>query len=106
MKIILLIAGLLVTVAATHAAERQRGGTYQTSRGRSGTWQQNVERNHGYLKRDTQWTNQNGGSGARTVEKHWDRETKTGDRTATTTLPNGKTFTTSGTITVTGAPAK
>jgi hypothetical protein len=100
MKLILLSAVLLVTATA-HAAERQRSGTYQTSRGRSGTWQQNVERNYGYLKRDTQWTNQDGGTGTRTVEKHWDRETRTGDRTATTTLPNGKTFTTSGTITVT-----
>lgn len=103
MKMIFLTLAVLVTVTASHAAERQRRGTYQTSRGSSGTWQQNVERNHGYLKRDTHWTNQNGGTGNRTVEKHWDRETKTGDRTATTTLPNGKTITTSGTFTVTGS---
>ncbi len=75
---------------SAHAADWQRDGTYDTSRGRSGTFHHQTTRQPGLRDRQTQWTNRNGGSGSHGVASTWNRQAGTASRNSHTTLPNGK----------------
>lgn len=93
----------LITVAVTmvslsaglmpaSAWERFRSGSFETSHGRSGTFEQTLNRQPGSSQRDT--TVQTGnGVWNRQSDATWNRQTGTANRTTVTTAPNGKTAT-------------
>jgi hypothetical protein len=94
---------LILTPATASAAEKkaktkQHTGTYSNSKDKTGTFDKTTTKQKGVRNSETNWTNQNGGTGNRTTQQTWDKETKTGTHAATTTLPNGKTATTQGTV--------
>lgn len=103
----MLAAVILSFVNVTSAAEprtktRTRSGTYQTSKGDSGTFSSTTTRSPGHEESGRTWTNQNGGTGTRQSEKTWDKSTGTGTFSETTTRPDGKTTSREGTTTKTG----
>lgn len=91
---------LSFVVAEVSAGGRVRSGSYQGPRS-SGTWQQRVERTPGQVQRSTTWQNQRG-QGSRVSTKYWNKESGTGDYSATTTLGNGRTLSRQGTVTRNG----
>lgn len=94
---------LALTPASVGAAEKKektkhRSGTYTNSNGKSGTVENTTKKKKGERQSETKWTNQDGGTGTRNSQQTWDKDTKTGTHSSTTTLPNGKTATTQGTV--------
>ena len=81
-------AGLL----SVSAGDRYRSGSFENSRGRSGTFEQNIYRQPGSSQRDTAVQTGNG-VWARQSDATWNRQAGTADRTTVTTAPNGKTAT-------------
>src|SRR5581483_9572279 len=76
-----------------------RAGTWQSSRGGSGTFSETTTRGHGLLQRQGTWTNQNGGVGTHSYTRNYDKSTGTGTFTGSTTRPDGKTTSRDGTMT-------
>ncbi|HTQ49890.1 MAG TPA: hypothetical protein VMJ12_04195 [Candidatus Acidoferrales bacterium] len=86
------LVSLSASVLWTNAGERFRSGSYETSRGRSGTFQQTINRQPGTSQRQT--TVQTGhGVWAQQSNATWNRQAGTAGRTTVTTAPNGKTAT-------------
>lgn len=75
---------------SARAADWQHDGTYETGRGRSGTFHHQATRQPSLRDRQTQWTNQNGGSGSQGATSTWNRPAGTASRNSHTTLANGK----------------
>lgn len=100
----MLAAVILSYVSISSAAEprpktRTRTGTYQSSKGTSGTFSSSTTRTPGKEETNRTWTNQNGGTGTQQSEKTWDKSTGTGSYSGTTTRPDGKTTSREGTTT-------
>jgi len=93
-----------VSVPAASAAQsrtRARTGTYQDSKGNSGTFNTSTTRGGGAKQTDTSWTNQNGQTGSRTSNATWNKATQSGAFSSSSTLPGGKTASSQGTVTET-----
>ena len=82
--IALLCATGLATAVSVEARDFHRQGSYQGSRGGSGSFQQQIHRERGSMQRDIQWQGQNG-SGNAQLQRCWDRQTgmASGNRSAT-----------------------
>src|SRR5262245_42361444 len=98
--IAMLGALILAFVNPTHAAEagagkhsrtKQRSGTYETSNGNNGTFDSTTARSKGELQRNGSWTNQDGQTGSRSLDRKWDKSSGTGTVSASATGVNGKT---------------
>lgn len=59
-----LLADAFMSSPAAEARERQGGGSWQNSRGGSGTYQRHTAREPGSLNRETSWQHAGGRSGA------------------------------------------
>src|ERR1051325_807382 len=97
---------VLAFVTPSHAAEtgkharaKQRTGTYDNSNGGSGTFDSTTTRSKGELQRNGSWTNQDGQTGSRSLDRKWDKSTGTGTVSASATGVDGKTETREGTLT-------
>jgi hypothetical protein len=93
-----IIAGTLVAVA--HAAPGggrliQHTGTYQTSRGSSGSFASTTTRSGGVVSSQKTWTNQNGGTGTAQSQRVWSNGSATLSGSATG--PAGRTTSWQGT---------
>lgn len=88
----------LVGLASTDAAarERKRSGEY-TGKRTSGTFERKVDRKPGQVTKDTTWQNERG-QGSRHSERQWDRESRTGSYSSSTTRPGGAMTSRSGVI--------
>ena len=98
------LVALLITVAfgsSAYAKGKTRSGAFNTSRGNSGTFQQNVARQKGSVEKNTTWQNQRGEQGSHNVARNWDKKTGTGTYATSTTGAKGKTFSREGTLTKT-----
>ena len=80
---------------------RTRTGTYQDSKGNSGTTTSSTTRSPGSRDHTATWTNQNGQTGTHTSDSTWNKTTDTGTFSSGTTLTNGKSESRQGTITET-----
>ncbi|MBK9991488.1 MAG: hypothetical protein IPP19_12320 [Verrucomicrobia bacterium] len=103
----LLAGALILSLNTANAASRKdhtrtRTGTYQTSKGNSGTFSQTTTREQGQKQRTATVTNQDGKTTSHESTRTWDRATGTGTTSSSTTLPNGKTTSREGPITKTG----
>lgn len=78
------------------ARERSRSGSYQGKRSK-GTFQQNTSRSKGKAAKGTTWQSEKG-QGTRQSQKAWDKETGTGTYSSSTTGPDGKSASRSGTV--------
>lgn len=83
------VAILVGSTIAARAAGRERDGTWQNSRGGSGSWSQQVERTPGQSSRELGWTGQRG-TGSKVTARAWDRGAGTWQRQTTTTGAGGK----------------
>jgi hypothetical protein len=88
-----LLAGTLMSAPAAEARERQGGGSWQNSRGGSGTYQRHTAREPGSLDRETRWQNANGRSGAASLNREHNREAGTWSSNRSVTNGNGNTAT-------------
>lgn len=77
---------------------RSRGGTWQNSRGNSGSWSRDVARGNGTGQIDSVITGENGRG--RQSSKSWSRDGDTVNGSKTVTGPYGRTRTRSGSATV------
>ena len=99
------IAGVVLAFTNTSSAAvktHSRSGSYQNSKGGSGTFNQTTVRSPGQVTREGTWTNQNNGVGQHEGLRTWDKTTGTGTVSASTTRPDGKTTSRTGTIAKTG----
>jgi hypothetical protein len=83
-------------VADAFARDFQRSGSYQTGKGRSGTYQSQGSRGSGEVTRDQSVTTQGGKTYNRQVNRSYDKET--GTYNSSVTGPQGNTRTTTGTV--------
>jgi hypothetical protein len=102
-----LVAGALIisansAFAAAKTHIRTRTGTYQNSNGKSGTFTDTTTHSPGETQRQDSWTNQDGKTGTHESTRTWDKTTGTGTVSSSTTLPDGKTSSRTGTIAKTG----
>jgi hypothetical protein len=91
----MLALGLLalnLTSLDSNAGERQRSGSFQNSRGRNGTFDQNIERQRGQRQPDTTLESDRVTT-TRNTNANWNREEGTANRSTVTTGPNGKSAT-------------
>jgi hypothetical protein len=72
--------------------DRQGSGTYQDHKGEKGTWNRSVDREEGSRKETTTWKNDKGQEGQHQSNRTWDKESKTTEKTSSTTWGNGKTI--------------
>jgi len=92
---IIIVAGLVAAcLPSAHAADaekkRTRTGTYQASKGQSGSATGTTTRAKGEVQRDATRTNQNGQTDTRTSDRKFDAATGTGTVNAATTQPDGR----------------
>lgn len=85
-----LVATALFLCAQATAFAKDRAGNYQTSTGKSGTYQQNTTRQPGQTNKSLNWQNQNGQTGSRVTQKKWNAENKTASSLTAYDLPSGK----------------
>ncbi len=91
----------LLVATASHAAERQRAGSFSTSRGHSGTYQTQVSGERGAgLNRQQSVTAANGKTYSRSSTSTYDQDSNTLNRSVTGSQGNTR----SGSITVTPTP--
>jgi hypothetical protein len=86
----------------TADAQRMRSGSFQGSRGISGTFDQTMKGQPGLYMRGTTVQTANGLTGYRNVTDTWKPGSGTANRSAVTTAPNGKTATVNQTASRTG----
>ncbi|MEN0108309.1 MAG: hypothetical protein AAGC84_18065 [Pseudomonas sp.] len=97
----LLLVSLLCLALITQAAERQRAGSFSTSRGHSGTYQTQVSGERGAgLNRQRSITGANGQTYTHSSTSTYDKASNTLNRTVTGSQGNTR----SGSITVTPNP--
>ena len=89
------------TTFAGPSRTRTRAGTYDDSKGNSGTFVTTKTRSPGSRSSATTWTNQNGQTGDHTRSSTWNKAADTGTFNSATTLTNGKTASRQGTVTET-----
>ncbi len=82
----LLAAALIAACTSASAEERHRSGSFETSGGRDGTFQQDIKRTPGSKERDTTAQTANG-AWNRKVQDNWNRQTGTANRNVVTTAP-------------------
>ncbi|NJM12921.1 MAG: hypothetical protein HC889_14555 [Synechococcaceae cyanobacterium SM1_2_3] len=88
--IALLCATGLAIAISVEARDFHRQGSYQGSRGGSGSFQQQIHRERGSTQRDVQWQGQNG-SGNAQLQRRWDRETGMASGNRSVTRADGST---------------
>ncbi|WP_310447059.1 hypothetical protein [Thiobacillus sp.] len=88
-----LLAGALMSAPAAEARERQGGGSWQNSRGGSGTYQRHTAREPGSLNRETSWQHADGRSGASSLNRERNREAGSWSSDRSVTRGNGDTAT-------------
>ncbi len=74
---------------------KKHSGTYETSNGKSGTFESTTTHEQGRTERKGSATNQDGQTATREAVRTNDKEAGTSELTATTTGPEGKTATVS-----------
>lgn len=95
------LACTLLALSSTARAEQEkiihRQGTYQNSKGGSGTTCSTTTRANGTVTRQGTWTNAAGGTGMYQSQAVWNRSTQTANVNGSVTRPNGATSTWQGT---------
>jgi len=95
-KALAVVAGIVslgTGAMQTSAGERHRSGTFESSRGASGTFQQEIDWQPGQYSRNTTAQTAGGKVWHRSVQDNWNRQAGTASRSVITTAPNGKTAT-------------
>jgi hypothetical protein len=82
--------------------QHARSGTYQNSRGGSGTFTQNYSHTPGSTSGSSSFQGANGHGFTHTFNNNWNKSTGTGTHESSTTYNDGKTSSSQGSITKTG----
>lgn len=77
---------------------KERAGSYESSNGKTGTFDSTTTRAKGETIRNGSRTNQDGETATRSLDRTWDKSTGTGTVNASATLANGKTESREGTL--------
>jgi hypothetical protein len=97
LSVFLAVAFLFVLISEAPAGEKSRSGTYKGKHS-SGTFEKKVSREPGRVTKDATWQSDKG-QGTRHMERNWDKEKGTGTYASSTTRPDGKTTSSTGSMT-------
>ena len=101
LQLVSLLFGAAIVFTATASAKTHtatRAGTFSNNKGGSGTFSSSTTRGDGSASTQGSWTNQNGQTGTHSSNRSFDKATGTGTVAKFTTLPDGKTASTNGTL--------
>jgi hypothetical protein len=88
-KVLSSIAILSLIFNTPSFAEGKRSGSYTNRAGKTGSWEKSIDRNKGNAEKNIRWKNARGGEGSSEVKKNWDKESKSGTSSRTTTNAQG-----------------
>lgn len=96
MAVMLVAVFSMALTTESLARERSSSGSYK-GRSESGTFQRNVDREQGRVKKSTTWQNQRG-QGSQEAQRNWDKDTETGTYSSKMISAGEKTVSREGTV--------